>query len=231
MKVFLKSSLGRKLVLTMLATSSASLLIASLSLLSYDVMTFRQNVANHLGILADITGSNVAAALTYHDPKSADLVLKSLHAEPNIVASRVYRKDGTPFASYVRDFSLRTEQLPARLPVTGTNSEQERVTLRQPITFDQEVVGYVYLESDLKEVQFRDRNLFFFVLLLTAACSAAAFFVALMRIPASRAFVWFLHIRLGDRGEWHSRKTLCQRSLESFWSNAYLAVRWTHVIA
>ncbi len=180
MKVFLKSSLGRKLVLTMMATSSASLLIASLSFLSYDVLTFRQNVANHLAILADITGSNVAAALTYRDPKSADLVLRSLHAEPNIVSSRVYRRDGTPFASYRRDSSSGSEQLPARPPLTGTSSEQDRVTLCQPITFDQEVVGYVYLESDLKELQSRDRNLFVFVVLLTAACSVAAFFMALM---------------------------------------------------
>lgn len=180
MKVFLKSPLGRKLVLTMMATSSVSLLLASLSFLSYDVLTFRQNLANHLGILADITGSNVAAALTYRDPKSADLVLQSLHAEPHIVASRIYRRDGSPFVSYVRDSSLKGKYLPAQPPLMGTNAEPGRVTLCQPITFDQEVVGYVYLESDLKELQSRDRSLLFFVLLLIAACSAAAFFIALL---------------------------------------------------
>ncbi len=53
------------------------------------------------------------------------------------------------------------------------------MTVCQPIVFDEEVIGYVYLESDLGELQSRERRLGFFVLILTVVCSAAAFFVAL----------------------------------------------------
>ena len=179
MKVFLQSPLGRKLVLTMMATSSASLLIASLSFMSYDVFTFRQNLAEQLTILAEITGSNVAAAITYHDPKSANIVLSALQSEPQIVASRVFRIDGTPLASYRREVPSSNELLPNRPPPVGTDLESNRVTVCQPIVFDEDVVGYVYLESDLRELQSRKRRLGFFVLILTAVCSAAAFFVAL----------------------------------------------------
>ena len=179
MKVFLQSPLGRKLVLTMMATSSAALLIASLSFLSYDSFTFRQNLAEQLTILANITGSNVAAAITYHDPKSANVVLSTLRIKPQIVASRVFRIDGAPIASYRREFPLSGELLPNRPPAVGTNMESGRVTVCQPIVFDEEVIGYVYLESDLGELQSRERRLGFFVLILTAVCSAAAFFVAL----------------------------------------------------
>jgi PAS domain S-box-containing protein len=178
MKVFLKSPLSRKLVLTMMATSSASLLIASLSFLSYDFFTFRQNLAEQLEILANITGSNVAAAITYHDPKSAEVVLNALRIEPQIVASRVFRADGTLLASY-REFPSSNDQLPGRPPPVGTNLESTRVTICQPIVFDEEVVGYVYLESNLRELQSREERLGVFVLILTLVCSAAAFFVAL----------------------------------------------------
>ena len=59
MRIFRNFSLGRKLVFTMMATSSASLLVACLSFLSYDVLTFRGNVADHLTILADMTGFTI----------------------------------------------------------------------------------------------------------------------------------------------------------------------------
>ena len=180
MRIFRNFSLGRKLVFTMMATSSASLLVACLSFLSYDVLTFRGNVADHLTILADMTGFNVTAALTYHDPKSANLVLLALHAEPHVVAARIYRSDGLPFASYFRDSSPTRQFLPARPPATGTHLEPQRVTHSQAIVFDDEVVGYLYLETDLQELQLRKHRLLLFMLILTAASSAAAFFVALL---------------------------------------------------
>jgi hypothetical protein len=37
---------------------------------------------------------------------------------------------------------------------------------------------------------------------------------------ASRCLFCFLHSGLGDRGERHSRNTLCQRSLKCFWGDA-----------
>jgi len=178
MKLFHNSPLGRKLVFTMMLTSSASLLVACLSFLSYDVLTFRRSVADHLKILTDITGFNVAASLTYHDPKSANVVLQALHGEPHVVAARVYRSDGLPFASYLRDSSSTGVQIPLRPPLTGTLSEPDRVTNSQPIVFDGELVGYLYLETDLRELQSRKRRLALFVLILTAASSTSAFFVA-----------------------------------------------------
>ena len=73
-------SLARKLTLTMMATSSAALLVACIFFLSYDLITLRHNIVDHLHSLAGITGANVAAALTYNDPKSAAIVLQALQA-------------------------------------------------------------------------------------------------------------------------------------------------------
>ncbi|HTT33446.1 MAG TPA: PAS domain S-box protein [Methylomirabilota bacterium] len=180
MKVLSELPLGRKLVLTMMATSSAALLIACLSFLSYDVLTFRRGAADHLNSLSDITGANVAAALTYHDPKSANLVLQALQAEPHIVAARVYDIEGNSFASYLRNSTLPGEYLPAHPPRAGSHLEPGRIINCQPILFDEETVGFVYLESDLRELQVRKRRLASFVLILMATSSAMAFLVALI---------------------------------------------------
>jgi PAS domain S-box-containing protein len=164
----------------MMATSSAALLIACLSFMSYDDFTFRQNVADRLNILADITGANVAAAITYHDPRSAIRILQALHGEPHIQTARVYRIDGSAFASYLRSSPSEAAPLPAQLPQVGTRLEPGRVTTCQPIIFDDEVVGYVYLDSDVRELELRRHRLVLFVLILIAVSSAAAFFVAVL---------------------------------------------------
>jgi PAS domain S-box-containing protein len=172
--------LTRKLTLTMMATSSAALLVACIFFLSYDRITLRHNMVDHLHSLAGITGANVTAALTYNDPKSADLVLQVLQAEPHIVAARIYDNQGRAFASYQRFSSAPRAQLPRLSPSISSRFDQDQVTECDAILFDGESLGYVYLVSDLQEIQVRMRRFVVFVLILMAASSAAAFVVAVL---------------------------------------------------
>jgi PAS domain S-box-containing protein len=163
----------------MMASSSAALLVACTFLLSYDVLTFRRTLTDHLNSLADITCANVSAALTYHDPKSADLVLQTLKADPHIVAARIYDREGRPFASFVRDAASFAGHLPTKPLLPGSHMDNGRAIYSQPILFDGEVIGSIYLESDLRELHARSRRLVMFVLILTAASVVAAFLLAL----------------------------------------------------
>jgi PAS domain S-box-containing protein len=172
--------LARKLILAMMATSSTALLVACLFFLSYDVVTLRHNVAVHLHSLAEIIGANVAAALTYDDPKSADLVLQALQVEPHIVAARIYDSHSQVFASYHRNPISPAGQFPDLPPPVGSHLEAAHVTECQPILLDGDVIGSVYLVSDLQELQVRRRRLLIFIFLLTVASSAVALFVAVL---------------------------------------------------
>jgi PAS domain S-box-containing protein len=172
--------LARKLTLTMMATSSAALLVACVFFLSYDVITLRHDIVDHLHTLAGITGANVAAALTYNDPKSADLVLGALQAEPHIVAARIYDGRRRTFASYHRVPSAPVAPLPDLSPAIGSRLEQNHVTECGVIRFDGESIGTVYLVSDMREIQARMRQFVVFVLILMIAASAAAFLVAVL---------------------------------------------------
>jgi len=181
MKLPTNLTLAHKLILTMMATSSTALLVACIFFLSYDVITLRHNIAEHLDSLADITGANVAAALTYNDPKSADLVLRALQAEPHIVAARIYDGRGRAFASYRRAVSASpVAELPELPPARGRRLEREQVTECNAIIFDGESIGSVYLVSDLQEIQIRLRRFVIFALILMGACSAVAFLVAVL---------------------------------------------------
>jgi PAS domain S-box-containing protein len=176
---FSRLTLAWKLILTMMATSSVALLVACVSFLSYDVITLRHNIADHLHSLADITGANIAAAVTYNDPKSAALVLQALQAEPHVVAARIYGGDGRSFVSYRRAVSSPVIQLPDAAPNTGNRFGREQFTECDAIMLDGESIGYVYLVSDLEEIRGRMRGFVIFTLILIVASSAAGFLVAI----------------------------------------------------
>lgn len=177
MSFFTQMPLARKLVLTMMASSTTALLVAGAFFLSYDATLLRQNISGHLKSMADTTGANVAAALTYNDPKGAALVLHSVEAAPHIVAARIYDRDGKPFASYRRAGAFLNE-LPDLPPRRGSHLESQHITESVEIMFDGELIGYVYLKSDMREIQDRSRQLLWFVPVLMLASSAAAYLVA-----------------------------------------------------
>lgn len=173
-----KLSLPIKLILTMMATSTVALLVACVLFLSFDVITFRHNLADHLHSLADITGANAVAALIYNDPTSAEVVLHALQADPHIVAARIYDSGGKAFASYRRDAAVHLADLPPVLPATGGRHDRDRITECVAIQSDGESIGFVFLMSDLQEIEGRTRRFIFFVMMLMAASSSAAFLVA-----------------------------------------------------
>jgi PAS domain S-box-containing protein len=180
MKFLAQLPLARKLILTMMTTSTAALLVACVSFLIYDVVSLRHDIADHLKSLADSTGANVAAALTYNDPRSAELVLQALQAEPHIVAARVYDGHGSAFISYRRvPGRAPGATLPEHPPAVGSVLEQEQITQCRAIMFEGESIGSVYLISDLLEIQARRRRFIIFALILMAVSSAAAFLVAM----------------------------------------------------
>jgi PAS domain S-box-containing protein len=180
MKFFRELTLARRLILTMMATSSAALLVACTFFLSYDVISLRHDIADHLNSLAVITGANVAAALTYDDPKSADLVLQALQAEPHIVAARIYDGRGRAFASYRRVLSAPAAPLPDLPPTRGSRLERAQVSECHAIMLDGESIGSVYLVSDLQQIQGRMWGFVIFAFILMAVSSAAAFAVAVL---------------------------------------------------
>jgi PAS domain S-box-containing protein len=180
MKLPRKLSLPIKLILTMMATSTVALLVACVLFLSFDVITFRHNIADHLHSLADITGANAVAALIYNDPTSAEVVLHALQADPRIVAARIYDSGGKAVATYRRDASASLAPLPTFPPATGGRLDRDHISECVAIQSDGEAIGFVFLMSDLQEIQGRTRRFIFFVLMLMTASSAAAFLVAIL---------------------------------------------------
>jgi two-component system, sensor histidine kinase and response regulator len=143
-------SIGRKLMALIMATSSAALVLACVSLLIYDQIASRRTSVEHLDTLANIIADNSTAAIAFGDVQAATEVLGALHAERHIVAASVYDKQGSPFASYRRD-NAAGWKAPVLRPA-GSYSEANRLMQFRPIELGGERIGAVYIESDAGEI-------------------------------------------------------------------------------
>ena len=131
-----------------MVTSSVTLLLAGAAYVTYDLITFRQAMARDLLILAGIIGTNSTAALAFEDERAGGVTLASLNAQQHIVSACLYGKDGRLFAAYHR------AGVRARFSPSGDDCrtvEGSHLGVSRPIIFDSDVIGTIYITSDMQE--------------------------------------------------------------------------------
>ena len=94
-------SIKHKLTALLTLTSLIVVLLATVAFGVYEVVTFRQSLVKDITVLAELSGLNSAAALSFEDQKAAEENLKALmSAMPHILTAEVLRQNGEVFASY-----------------------------------------------------------------------------------------------------------------------------------
>jgi signal transduction histidine kinase/CheY-like chemotaxis protein len=151
-------SIKRKLTFIVMAASSVALLLACAAFGLYDKITFQQSMVEDLEIQAEIIATNSTAALTFGDGKAIEEMLAALKAKQGIVAACVYNKSGLPFARYRRNGS---SDLPAPTTPAGNSSEfrANDLIVFHRIVWDGEMIGTVFIQSDLNELRARLQRL------------------------------------------------------------------------
>ena len=141
----------RKLMIITMLTSGVALLLASLTIVTWEQMAFRRGMASEISVLADMFDDNVASGLTFNDAKSIETTLLSLSANTHILAATVYDKNGIEVARYQRaDLAGRFVVPAAREP--GTHFSRDRLETFRPIILADEQIGNIYIASDLQEL-------------------------------------------------------------------------------
>jgi PAS domain S-box-containing protein len=154
-------SIRRKLTSIVFITCGAAILLACTVFAVYDIVTFQASLKNELTTVAEITGSNTAAALTFSDRNAASETLKSLRAQAHIVEACEYEPDGSILAVYTREpssgGSLRADES-GRFPKPGSEGAQIRgryIVVFHKIRLNGETIGTIYLKSDLGQLHSR----------------------------------------------------------------------------
>ena len=135
-----------------------------------------------LEIQAEIIATNSTAALTFGDGKAIEEMLAALKAKQNIVAACVYNKNGQPFARYLRKGST---DLSAPMPPPGNSSEfrANDLIVFHRIVWDGEMIGTVFIQSDLNELQARLQRLASIVAVVLAGALGIALLMAARSAP------------------------------------------------
>ena len=168
MPVFRDISIKQKLMRISLFTAGLALILSAAALTINEVIVFRQTILNELTVQTEIIGSNCTAALTFNDAKAAKEILSALRANRDIDHAVLFGKDGLPFADYGHDNGKY--DVPPVLKEEGHRFGLNYVEVYHPIVLDNEVVGALYLHSNLHALYdslFRYAGIFFAAILLS----------------------------------------------------------------
>jgi len=102
MLTFRDIPIKQKLMVIIMATTTAAMLLAGIGIIASDSLLFRRYLQRDLSALAQIVGDNSTAALSFDDPRSAAETLAALHARPHLLNACIYKPDGTILAKYSR---------------------------------------------------------------------------------------------------------------------------------
>jgi signal transduction histidine kinase/CheY-like chemotaxis protein len=180
---FLRLPLGSKLALISAVTSATALVLAGATLAIYDRHDAQKRLERDVGMLAEVVGANTTAAISFGDPEEARDALGALAANAHVLTAAILRPDGRVFARYDRRPAVpRPIQVP---PETWTNGPAQSVAMSggvlrlvRPIVLDRQLIGRVYVESDLQELRARAVTYARIVLPVLAVALALAFTVA-----------------------------------------------------
>jgi signal transduction histidine kinase/CheY-like chemotaxis protein len=175
-------SLARKLTAIGIFTSATSLVTAAAVLVVYDRASSRDRLLHDTTSLADVVGNNSTAALTFGDAKAAVETLRVVAVNGHIVSAAILSIDGRVFAHYERPGAM-----PAP-PLTDTTTASTHLPwhafgdrtlqLTRPIRLDQDVIGTVFVSSDLEELRARDIAFLRILAMLIIGASGVAWAVA-----------------------------------------------------
>src|ERR1043166_3309597 len=152
MRLFRNIPIKRKLTIITMLTSSVAVLLACVSFVIYEQVTFRDTMVKHILTTAAMVADNSSAALSFNDPSSAEMTLKSLSAHPHCMGGAIYDKSGKLFAMYRRAMN---DFVPPAVPPPGCAFERDHLSLSQGVALAGETIGTIYLQSDLDELRSR----------------------------------------------------------------------------
>jgi signal transduction histidine kinase/DNA-binding response OmpR family regulator len=144
-------AIRRKMTLIILLISTVGLMLEGIAIVSYEVRSYRLQMTRDLSTLAQIVGDQNTAVLAFDDPDTAQENLAALKGKSEIIMAGIYTPNNKLFARYNRADS-KNVALPATSSLTKSRFQDNFLEISRPILNQNEVVGTVYIRSDLKRL-------------------------------------------------------------------------------
>jgi HAMP domain-containing protein len=150
MLTFRDTPIKQKLMIIIMATTTAALLLAGIGIVAFDSFLFRGYLERDLSALARIIADNSTAAISFDDPQTAAETLAALRAKPHLVTACVYRADGTMLAKYARPGASAGCLPPTRQDELRFSGQGLKVS--QAVVLSGRRIGTLVLLYDLNEI-------------------------------------------------------------------------------
>jgi methyl-accepting chemotaxis protein len=186
MSLFGNASLQRKQTLLMMTVAGVALVLSAAGFVLHGSFVIRetmhQSLVNRAGVMAGLS----IAALEFGDTRAAAEIIHSLEADSDMVAGALYDRSSHLMVKYLR--AGATAEPPATLSGSGDRRTGELSAVWSPVTTGNEILGYLYLESDLASLHANQRRLMLtgaavFALSLGVAFALATFFQRFISRP------------------------------------------------
>src|SRR4026208_151629 len=129
-------AIRRKLGLLIGVTGAIALVLGSSAMLVFNSIHLRREAVSDISILAEMIGSNVTAALTFQDKRTAEETLDALRADERVLLASVFSKGGPPFAAYLPAHAAAESMRSAAIRPAGHYFEKLTLTVVRPILLD-----------------------------------------------------------------------------------------------
>ena len=146
-----KLSIRQKLTLLAMASSTMALLLVSAGFITYELISFRKSMTDDLSTTAQIIGNQSRGILTFDGTdKDVEGILGALGAKPHIVAACLYKGNNLIAPPYFRG-NCTSRMVPLHPGPFSWHFEfgKNRLEGFSPIRLNNDVIGAVYLQSDL----------------------------------------------------------------------------------
>ncbi len=177
--------IAKKLTLFCVIISLVSLIVAMIAIIIYDRYSFEDILKNELVVLASVISNRSSAAIVFDDRELAGNNLKSLSFQEAIVSACIYKLDdnnpSTGVTARLASYPNNSISCPTYTP-TDTflldSADNKFVELIQPILLDNSIIGYLYLQSNTKELQDRQTNHVYVMFAVSLFAVLIAFWLA-----------------------------------------------------
>ena len=175
--------IGRKLLFIGLLTSGIALFSVSLLLSVRGALEMSDHTLTDMKTYARVIGNTTASTMMFDDRKSATEILAALSANPDVVDAILYDTKGEIFARYT------VPNHPLAMPYVRQGYylfSYRQLIVSEPIQFGGDMLGSIYLESDLHNLYdglMRD------IMLTFLAASVVFLLVTLLYSRLQRAIV------------------------------------------
>jgi len=161
------SSLAQRLNKKFVLVSSAVLLLVFITFVTFDHFSYRSELASQVNAITQVAANNSQGALSFMDKEAADSVLLSLQHYSHIRHAALITPDFSIFSQYNNNWlnQVNTRIIPGNIFIDDLYIE-----IYQPIIWDNEVIGHLFVVSDLDKLSERKVN---FALLALAVLSFA----------------------------------------------------------